>query len=102
MASFNKLKPRSEAIFSVGSGHNTAMDTPTVTDLQSCTIKDVASLSGVSTATVSRVVNGSSSVSRKTKRNVLSAISTLEYRPNAHASELGRANAGIPKKRSDC
>jgi hypothetical protein len=28
------------------------------------------------------------------------AIQDLQYRPNAHASELGRANSGIPKKRA--
>lgn len=51
------------------------------------------------TATVSRVVNGSGIVSRKTKTKVLNAISGLRYCPNTHAAELGRENKGIPRKR---
>ena len=60
---------------------------------------DIARLAGVSTATVSRVVNGSGTVSRKTKTKVLNAISGLRYCPNTHAAELGRENRGIPRKR---
>lgn len=63
-----------------------------------CTLKDVASLAGVSTATASRVVNGAENVSHKTRTEVLSAISRLQYCPNSHAAELGRANGGIPRK----
>jgi hypothetical protein len=64
-----------------------------------CTVKDVARLAGVSTATVSRVTNGACNVSSKTRTKVVSAISRLKYSPNAHASELGRANAGIRRNR---
>ena len=64
------------------------------------TVKDIAKLAGVSTATVSRVVNGSGTVSRKTRTKVLTAISRVQYRPNAHAAELGRENGGIPRRRS--
>lgn len=46
-------------------------------------------------ATVSRVVNEAGSVSSKTRSKVLSAISTLEYRPDVHAVELGRAKRDI-------
>ena len=65
----------------------------------SCTVKDVARLAGVSTATVSRVTNGACNVSNKTRTKVVSAILRLKYSPNAHASELGRANAGIRRNR---
>jgi len=65
----------------------------------SCTVKDVARLAGVSTATVSRVTNGACNVSSKTRTKVVSAISRLKYSPNARASELGRANAGIRRNR---
>jgi len=63
------------------------------------TIRDIAKLAGVSTATVSRVMNGSANVSSVTRDAVEAAISALKYRPNRHASELGRASGGIPRKR---
>lgn len=46
------------------------------------TIKEVAKLSGVSVATVSRVINKSDSVTEKTKIKVLDAIDKLGYNPN--------------------
>jgi DNA-binding LacI/PurR family transcriptional regulator len=52
------------------------------------TIDDVAKKAGVSTATVSRVINNSGSVAEKTKRNVLNAISELHYRPQSAAQVL--------------
>jgi hypothetical protein len=64
----------------------------------SCTIKDVARLAEVSTATVSRVVNDAKSVSRETRARVLSVISRLRYCRNANAAGLGQTNAGIPRK----
>lgn len=64
-----------------------------------CTIRDVAMLAGVSTATVSRVTSGSNTVSGKTTARVLEAISELEYRPHVPAAELGRKNGGIPRMR---
>jgi DNA-binding LacI/PurR family transcriptional regulator len=66
------------------------------------TVRDIARLAGVSTATVSRVVNGSGTVSRKTKTNVLAAVSRLQYCPSSHAAELGRQNGGIRRKRTVC
>lgn len=67
----------------------------------SSTIRDVANLAGVSTATVSRVANGIDNVSSETRAKVLNAITTLQYYPNAHAAELGRAKArGWPKRRA--
>ena len=63
------------------------------------TIRDVANLAEVSTATVSRVINGCSKVSVEKRGRVLSAISQLNYRPNAIAAALGR-NGGNPKRRN--
>ena len=56
---------------------------------QSVSIRDVARQAGVSTATVSRVLSGSShSVRLSTKRAVLLASSTLGYEPNRLARGL--------------
>ena len=52
------------------------------------TIKDVASRAGVSTATVSRVINGSGYFSDATKQKVLSAIEELNYTPDIIAKGL--------------
>lgn len=52
-------------------------------------IYDIAKLSGVSIATVSRVVNGSPRVSEKTKQKVLAVIKESEYTPNVFARGLG-------------
>jgi transcriptional regulator with XRE-family HTH domain len=65
----------------------------------SCTLRDVAQLAGVSTATVSRVMNGAETVSSHTRSKVLSAISRLKYSPDVHAVELGREKGGIPRRR---
>lgn len=53
------------------------------------TIYDISEKAGVSIATVSRVLNGSSSVSEKTKKKVLDVIEQYEYTPNAFARGLG-------------
>jgi len=52
------------------------------------TIVDVARLAGVSTATVSRVVNNPDIVDSKTLSNVRLVIRELDYRPNAVAQGL--------------
>lgn len=52
------------------------------------TIKDVSRLSGVSTATVSRVFTSSSLVSEKTRRKVLEVTKVLNYQPNAIARSM--------------
>lgn len=62
-------------------------------------VRDVASSAGVSTAAVSRVLNDIGNVSADTKQRVLVAVAQLQYKPNIHAAELGRANAGIPRRR---
>jgi LacI family transcriptional regulator len=51
-------------------------------------IKEVAKLSGVSTATVSHVINKTRHVSDETKRRVLGAIESAGYTPNIHARNL--------------
>jgi LacI family transcriptional regulator len=57
-------------------------------------IKDVAREAGVSTATVSHVINGTKYVTDETRRRVLEAVERCEYHPNAHARSLasGRSN----------
>lgn len=52
------------------------------------TIKDVADRSGVSIATVSRVINGASVVSEKSRKKVLKAIEELDFKPNQVARNL--------------
>ncbi len=49
---------------------------------------DVASRAGVSHMTVSRVLNGSPSVSDPTRQRVLAAMAELDYRPNVAARAL--------------
>lgn len=51
-------------------------------------MKDIAKLAGVSTATVSRVINASSTVSPIARTAVITAIDQLHYIPNRNASEL--------------
>jgi LacI family transcriptional regulator, galactose operon repressor len=59
------------------------------------TMRDVARLAGVSTSTVSAVINGSVVVSPQRKERVMSAMSALDYQPDAIARSLktGRSNA---------
>ena len=52
------------------------------------TMKDVAKLAGVSTATVSHVVNGSKKLSIQTTQRVLAAIAQARYIPNTAAKSL--------------
>jgi len=52
------------------------------------TIEDVARLAGVSTATVSRVINSPSIVASETEAQVRAAITTLKYHPQAAAQVL--------------
>lgn len=59
------------------------------------TFKDVAKLAGVSTQTVSRVTNGSESVSELTRFKVNQAIQTLGYVPHKGAQMLSRVNSKV-------
>lgn len=54
------------------------------------TIRDVAKLAGTSTATVSKVLNGSYSISQKTIDNVHRAMEELNYHPNLRARNFAR------------
>lgn len=49
------------------------------------TIYDISQKTGVSIATVSRVINGATNVSEKTRERILSEIEASGYRPNAFA-----------------
>ncbi|MBX7175109.1 MAG: LacI family transcriptional regulator [Pyrinomonadaceae bacterium] len=57
-------------------------------------IKDVALEAGVSTATVSHVINQTKFVTNETRQKVLDAVEKLNFYPNAHARTLasGRSN----------
>lgn len=57
------------------------------------TIADVAALAGVSTATVSRVLNNKGKVDEAIRLKVLSAVDQLEYRPRRRSS-AGGSHAG--------
>jgi DNA-binding LacI/PurR family transcriptional regulator len=52
------------------------------------TIREVALAAGVGIGTISRVLNSSSQVSRKTRARVLDAIRRLGFRPNAQARRI--------------
>lgn len=54
------------------------------------TIKDVAKMAGVSTATVSKVMNGSYSISQKTIDHVHEVMEELNYYPNLRARNFAR------------
>ena len=53
------------------------------------TIYDISEKAGVSIATVSRVLNGSTKVSEKTRQKVLAVMEECDYTPNAFARGLG-------------
>jgi len=52
------------------------------------TIKDVAKQAGVSTSTVSHVLNGTRYVSKEIIRDVMQAVESLDYRPSSIARSL--------------
>jgi len=54
------------------------------------TIKDVAIAAGVSTQTVSRVLNNREDVAEATRERILKTISDLDYSPNEAARYLVR------------
>jgi DNA-binding LacI/PurR family transcriptional regulator len=61
---------------------------------QSPTIRDVARLASLSTATVSRTLSSPEKVRPETRDKVLSAILSCGYKPNEHAQRLGRLRGG--------
>ena len=57
------------------------------------TLADVARRAGVSTATASRIINGSPKpVADALRERVLAAVAELQYVPNAHAQMLARSH----------
>ena len=52
------------------------------------TIKDVARMAGVSTSTVSNIINGKSSVKSDSVKRVQEAMEALGYQPDAYARGL--------------
>jgi LacI family transcriptional regulator len=59
------------------------------------TISDVAAKAGVSTATVSRALNGKSTVDPELVARVVAAASELGYQPNGPARNLRRQEAAV-------
>lgn len=63
------------------------------TSRDTVTILDVANAAGVSTMTVSRVMNGAPNVREETRARVLEAIDQLNYSPNMAARSLAAGHA---------
>lgn len=59
------------------------------------TLKEIAKLAGVSTATVSYVLNDSPKISEKTREKVLKIIQQTGYQPNAIAKSLRSHRTGL-------
>jgi LacI family transcriptional regulator len=59
------------------------------------TIREIAAFAGVSTATVSRVVNGSGHVSPETRRNVERVVREYGYSANRSARGLSAGRTGL-------
>lgn len=59
------------------------------------TLEDVARAAGVSRATVSRVVNGATSVSNDVRRAVADAVAAVGYVPNQAARQLITGRSGV-------
>lgn len=59
------------------------------------TIYDIAERAEVSTATVSRVFNGTSKVTQETRDRVLAAAQALNYQPHASAQNLARQHTNL-------
>lgn len=63
--------------------------------MSASTMEDVAKAAGVSVATVSRVLNKSSSVAQSTREAVLDSIKRLDYRPNLLGRNLRRTETKL-------
>lgn len=59
------------------------------------TIKDVAKLAGVSTATVSRIINGKGEASEETIMRVNKVIKELNYKPSSIAKTLSKKQSNM-------
>ena len=58
-------------------------------------IKAVAKLAGVSTATVSRTINGTAKVNAATEERVREAIKSLNFYPDTNARALGSGRSSL-------
>lgn len=56
------------------------------------TVKEIASMSGVSPSTVSNILNGKSNMTKETKERVLKVIEETGYKPNFFAQSMRLAN----------
>lgn len=63
--------------------------------MKRATLKEVAQLAGVSTATVSNVINGKKYVSSEVKKQVFSVMQALNYQPNTIAKSLRKQESRI-------
>lgn len=61
----------------------------------SLTIKDIAQMAGVSSATVSKVINNYGGISEKTKKNVRDIIKQMGYEPNFSARSLATKKSNL-------
>lgn len=61
--------------------------------MKKVTMKDIAQEAGVSTATVSHVLNGTAPISEETKKRVLAIVEKSNYEPNVAARNLRRRSA---------
>lgn len=59
------------------------------------TIKDIAKAAGVSTATVSRVINGYKWVTPEVKKRVSAVVERMKYAPNYSASAMAKGKSGM-------
>ena len=59
------------------------------------TLKDVAQLAGVTTATVSYALSGKRPISEETKRRVMEAIEALDYVPDLNARSLSMRDSKL-------
>ena len=58
-------------------------------------IKDVAKLAGVSTATVSRIINGKGEASPETIKKVMQIVEELNFRPSSVAKSLSKRKSNL-------
>ena len=59
------------------------------------TMRDVAKRAGVSTATVSRVLNKTHYISAETSQRVMEVVNQLQYRKNVHARRLSTGSSDL-------
>ena len=59
------------------------------------TIKDIAKMAGVSTATVSRIINGKGEAKKETIERVMKLVDELDYQPNRLAKSLSQGKSDL-------